>query len=335
MVTEYIQHFGLAETPFARSHDPKWLYLSTQHKEALVKARWAVQEHNGMALIRGDVGHGKSFLIEYLMTVWPHQYGWHCAKLQNTSTITSPRMLMLEVLTAFGLEPAATTREMVTVLETWLLTKAYEEKRTIVLFIDEAQSIESRAFIVLRDLINLQTRDRILMQIVLSAQFPGIDKKLALHPALLSRVASVSTLEPLSVEETEKMLVHRFQRAGSSDPYQICPLETFQTIHKYSYGVPRDILVVSEASMKEAFLQDCPQILPQHVEKAVRDLACRNPQLVKAAKEAKEAKAAKTVSAKATPVKVAPTEVAPVAAALAEETLAEATMTEEVLAEAA
>ncbi len=282
MVTEYIQHFGLTETPFARSHDPKWLYLSTQHKEALVKARWAVQEHGGMALIRGDVGHGKSFLIEYLMTVWPHQYGWKCAKMQNTSTISTPRALMVEVLTAFGLEPAPTTREMVIRLETWLLSKAYEEKQTIVLFIDEAQSIDSRAFIVLRDLLNLQTRDRILMQIVLSAQL-NIDRKLAYYPALLSRIASVATLEPLAVEETEKMLAHRFQRAGAADPYRICPAETLQAIHDHSGGVPRDILVVAEGAMKEAFLQDSPQILPSHVEKAVRDLACRRPRLAKAA----------------------------------------------------
>lgn len=282
MVTEYIQHFGLTETPFARNHDPKWLYLSTQHKEAVVKARWTIQEHVGLALIRGDVGQGKSFLIEYLMTVWPHQFGWHCAKMQNTSTITSPRTLLTEVLMAFGLEPAPTTREMVTRLETWLLAKAYEEKQTIVLFIDEAQSIDSRAFLVLRDLVNLQTRERILLQIVLSAQL-GIDRKLAYYPALQSRIASVSTLEPLSLEETEKMLLHRFQRAGAADPYAICSPETMQALYLHSGGVPRDILVVTEAAMKEAFLQDGPHVLPEHVEKAVRDLACRRPRLAKAA----------------------------------------------------
>jgi general secretion pathway protein A len=209
MATEYVKHFGMTETPFARNHDPKWLYLSTQHKEAVIKARWTIQEHGGLALIRGDVGQGKSFLVEYLMTVWPHQYGWRCAKLQNTGTITTPRTFLTEVLAAFGLEPADSAREMQVRLETWLLAQAYEEKMTVVLFIDEAQSIDSKAFPIIRDLLNLETRERILLQIVLSAQ-TNIDRKLTYYPALQSRIASVSTLEPLSREETDLMLLHRF-----------------------------------------------------------------------------------------------------------------------------
>src|SRR2546421_3576637 len=170
MATEYIRHFGMSETPFARNHDPRWLYLSTQHKEAVIKARWTIEWHGGMALIRGDVGQGKSFLVEYLMTVWPNQFGWRCAKLQNTGTITTPRALLAEALAAFGLEPDPSAREMATHLEAWLLAQAYEENKTVVLFIDEAQSIDSKAFPVIRDLLNLETRERILLQIVLSAQ---------------------------------------------------------------------------------------------------------------------------------------------------------------------
>ncbi|HXG24961.1 MAG TPA: AAA family ATPase, partial [Chthonomonadales bacterium] len=170
MLTEYAAHFGLRETPFARNQNPKWLYLSTQHKEAILKTRWAVEEHGGLVLWRGDVGHGKSSLIEYLMTVWPKQFGWLCAKLQNTGTISGPTTLLSEVLAAFGQEPASTTRKMATQLENWLLSQVFEENKTVVLFIDEAQSIGSRAFPVIRDLINLQTREQILLQIVMAGQ---------------------------------------------------------------------------------------------------------------------------------------------------------------------
>src|SRR5258708_19409739 len=155
MATEYVRHFGLTETPFARNHDPRWLFLASKHEEGGIKSRWMVEEYGGLALIGADVGHGKSFLIEYLMTAWPSQYGWRCAKLQNTGTITSPRALLTEVLAAFGLEGAPTTREMVTKLEHWLLARSYEDQQTTVLFIDEAQSIDSKAFPVLRDLLNL------------------------------------------------------------------------------------------------------------------------------------------------------------------------------------
>ena len=122
----------------------------------------------------------------------------------------------------------------------------------------------------------------ILLQIVMSAQL-NIDKKLKFFPALESRIASVSTLEALSREETDQMLLHRFRRAGSMDPFLVCPSDTMYAIHLSSGGVPRDILVVTEATMKEAFLQDSDVMRPHHVEKAVDDLACRRPHHAKAA----------------------------------------------------
>lgn len=282
MPSEYVQHFGMAETPFARNHDPRWLYLSSQHKEAIIKARWTIEEYGGLALIRGDVGLGKSFLIEYLMTVWPNQFGWRCAKLQNTATITTPRALLAEVLAAFGLEPATNTRDMVATLEAWLLQQSFEENQNVVLFIDEAQSIQSKALTVLRDLVNLETRDRILLQIVLSAQ-PNIDKKLAYYPALQSRIASVSTLEALSAEDADAMLLHRLRRAGCPDPIYLCPTDTMRAIYIASGGAPRDVIVLAEATMKEAFLRDSDRLLPEHVERAAADLTTRLPRNRKAA----------------------------------------------------
>src|SRR5687767_5055493 len=179
----------MSTTPFARNHDPKWLYLCPQHKEAILKLRWTVQEHGGLSLIRADVGAGKSFLIEYLMHTWPSQLGWRCAKVQNTGTITTARALIKEICMAFGLEPTYSAKEMVTRLENWLVTEVYSTDATVVLFIDEAQSIDSRAMHVIRDLLNLETRRRNLLQIVLAAQ-TTIDQKLVHYPALQSRIAT-------------------------------------------------------------------------------------------------------------------------------------------------
>ncbi len=276
MATEYVRHFGMLETPFARNHDPKWLYLSTQYKAAVLKTRWTVEEHGGLAMIRADVGQGKSFLIEYMMSHWTGQFGWKCAKMQNTGTITSARALLSEVLTAFGLEPAPTARKMALQLENWLVSQEIEDKKTVVLFVDEAQSIESRAFSVLRDLLNLQTRERILLQLVLVAQL-NIDRKLAYYPALQSRIAAVSTLAPLTTAETDSMLLHRFRVAGAVDPFRICPADSMRAIYSYSQGVPRDILVITEAAMRLAYLQNSPRLLPEHVERAAREMECRRP----------------------------------------------------------
>lgn len=273
MVTEYIAHFGMRETPFARNHNPRWLYLTMQHKEAILKTRWTFQEHGGLVLWRGDVGHGKSSLIEYALTVWPQQFGWRCAKLHNTGTINSPRALVCEILTAFGLEPAGTTRQMVARLEEWLLNQAIHDQ-TVVLIIDEAQSIGSRAFPVIRDLLNLQTQDCILLQMVLVGQLK-IDKRLERFPALRSRIASVSTLEPLSFEECDAMLLHRFDVAGASDPLNLCTARALCALYRYSAGVPREFITIAEAAMREAFLRDDHQVDVWHVEQAVRSLIGR------------------------------------------------------------
>ncbi len=273
MLTEYVSHFGLRETPFARNQNPKWLYLSTQHKEAILKTRWTIEERGGLVLWRGDVGHGKSSMIEYLMTVWPKQFGWNCAKLQNTGTITSPRAFLSEVTAAFGLEPESNARLMATQLENWLLSQDIEGKTTL-LFIDEAQTISSRAFPVVRDLLNLQTRDRILLQIVLCGQLT-VDKKLKNFPALRSRIASVSTLAPLNYEETDAMLLHRFDLAGASDPFRICTPKAVRSIYDYTHGVPRDFITVAESAMKEAFLRDAARIDLEHVEQAIKSLTGR------------------------------------------------------------
>lgn len=274
MQTEYVAHFGLKEPPFRRNQHPKWLHLSAQHKEAVIKTRWTIEEFGGLALWRGDVGFGKSTLIEYLMTVWPKQFGWRCAKLQNTGTISGPRTLLAEVVSAFGMQPETTTRKMVSQLETWLLNEAIEHDKPVVLFIDEAQSISSRAFPVIRDLINLQTQDRILLQIVLAGQL-NLERKLKNFPALRSRIASATTLGAFTHAECDAMLLHRFDVAGASDPFRILTGRATQAIHQYSKGCPRDIITLAEAAMKEACLRDARIVDAEHVAAGYKSLAGR------------------------------------------------------------
>lgn len=275
MVTDYAAHFGLKEAPFRRNQHPKWLYLSGQQKQAIIKTRWMVEECGGLALWRADVGYGKSCLIEYVMTAWRKQFGWNCAKLQNTGTISGPHTLLKEVLAAFGLESANTTRKMVAQLETWLLEQQLENGKPIVLFVDEAQSLNSRVFPVIRDLINLQTRDQILLQIVLAGQLT-VDRKLKNFPALRSRIASATTFCPFTDEECDGMLLYRFERAGASDPFRIMSVQANRAVFEHSHGVPRDIVTMADAAMKEAYLRNATFIDAEHVAQGVRSLEGRS-----------------------------------------------------------
>jgi type II secretory pathway predicted ATPase ExeA len=272
-MTNYLAHFGLRESPFARNQHPKWIYLSPQNKEDLLKIRWTLGEFGGLALLRAGVGHGKSSLIEYMMSGWSQYLGWKCAKLQNTGSISSPRALLAEIMSAFGLPTAPTTRKMVTDLEIWLLEQSITNQ-PIVLFIDEAQSLSAGTLPILRDLLNLQTRDRILLQIVLAGQLE-LDNKLKSFPALRSRVATSMALEPLSLKEADAMLLHRFTVAGAAEPYRICSGSASRLLYELSQGIPRDFVTIADAAMKEAFLRAATQIVDAHVVAAVHGLAGR------------------------------------------------------------
>jgi type II secretory pathway predicted ATPase ExeA len=275
VVTDYAAHYGLKEAPFRRNQHPKWLYLSAQQKEAIIKTRWMVEESGGLALWRADVGHGKSSLIEYVITAWRKQLGWNCAKLQNTGTISGPHTLLKEVHAAFGLESANTTRKMVAQLETWLLEQQLENGKPVVLFIDEAQSLSSRVFPVIRDLINLQTRDRILLQVVMAGQ-PAIDRKLKNFPALRSRIAAAATFRPFTHEECDGMLLYRFERAGAHDPFRIMNVRANRAVFEASQGIPRDIITIADAAMKEAFLRNADVIDAEHVRLGLLSLEGRS-----------------------------------------------------------
>jgi type II secretory pathway predicted ATPase ExeA len=272
-MTNYLTHFGLRESPFARNQHPKWIYLSPQNKEDLLKIRWCLAEYGGLALLRAGVGHGKSSLIEYMMSGWSQYLGWKCAKLQNTGSIGSPRALLAEIMAAFGLQTSSTTRKMVTELETWLLEQSITNQ-PIVLFIDEAQSISARTFPILRDLLNLQTRERILLQIVLAGQLE-VDDRLKAFPALRSRIATTMTLEPLSLKEADAMLLHRFTVAGATEPYKICSGSASRLLYEMSRGIPRDFVTIADAAMKEAFLRCATQIVDAHVIAGMHSLAGR------------------------------------------------------------
>jgi len=175
---------------------------------------------------------------------------------------------------AFGLQPSYSAKDMATRLEEWLVTEVYKTDGYIVLFIDEAQSIASRALPIIRDLVNLEAGKGTLLQIILSAQ-TTIDQKLSFHPALQSRISTVVKLEELTEDETDAMILHRLSRAGCWDPTDRFPADTMRMIYQATRGNPRDIMVVTETAMREAYIEGCARVLPAHIDNAVKELSVR------------------------------------------------------------
>jgi len=244
----YEAYFGLRERPFSKTPDPRFLYLSRGHREALARMQYAVEERD-LVLLTGEIGCGKTTLSRALMDALDDTFKVVC--------LINPCLTPLEFLSSIarhlGVEEPA--RFKVDLLEQIgkLLFEFYEQGCTPVVVIDEAQLVPHKeTFDEIRLLTNFQLDDRNLISIVLMGQ-PELKKRL-MHRAyepLRQRVGMQYDLKPLSFEETGEYLDFRVIKAGGR-PGLFVP-EAVKAIQEYSGGTPRLINHAASLALLECF----------------------------------------------------------------------------------
>jgi type II secretory pathway predicted ATPase ExeA len=259
------QHFGLTTKPFGKTPDPSFLYESRQHREALARLEYAVEEKE-LALLTGDIGSGKTTLSRALID--------RVGETRPVILLINPRLTPTQLLRAIaqglGLEPARFRHELLDQLHTKLYA-LYEEGREPVLMIDEAQLIPTKAtFDEIRLLTNFQLDDQNLLSVVLIGQ-PELDDRLE-RPAyapLRQRIGMRYSLGPLSPDETVSYIEHRIRVAGGTrNPFT---REAMMEIHAISGGVPRLINTLATTSLLDAFGEDAELVEPPRVVSAARE----------------------------------------------------------------
>jgi general secretion pathway protein A len=229
-------------TAFSGSPDPTAVYLTPGLKAVLYKTRYAVEHRQGLAAILGDPGLGKSTLMRYLYAHFSSLPSFLCVFVPNPN-FKSDFAVLKKIAGDLGVEPKRSMLQQQSEFEDWLV-KQYTEGNNIVVFIDEAQKLDSEQLELVRTLLNFETDKEKLIQIVLAGNLELRDRlKLKKHKPLLSRVFAPSLISPMTLEETRGMLEVRCERESLPFPFDEASLKI---IYDYSGGVPRHALRVAE-----------------------------------------------------------------------------------------
>lgn len=232
-----LQHFGLTEEPFSLSPDPRFLYLTYQHKAAIAKLRYAMERRQGFCVLYGEVGHGKTTLIRRLFNIYRKQENYETILVTNPDLPTGLQLLK-RLTDEFGLPRRASKLDQIRELEDFLIAQ-YAVGKNVLIFIDEAQMLRGEQFELIRQITNFESDNSKLVQIILAGQ-NNLRTKLKLKKALMSRAAAVSTLDPLTPEETKDMIAFRLSIAGKHEP--LFTPDALDVIYGRAGGVPRAVI---------------------------------------------------------------------------------------------
>jgi len=264
----YKQFFGLRANPFNVNPDPRYLFLTRHTEEALACLTYGIQSRKGFVLLTGEVGTGKTTLINKLME-------WLRMQQVATAFIFNSRMNVPQFLdymmTDFGIPTDSRAKSQILIrLYNWLLER-YRAGETAVLVVDEAQNLSDEVLEEIRLMTNLETFTEKLLQIVLVGQ-PELEQKLkqAHLRQLRQRLTLRAKTYPLTLEETKAYVAQRLRIAGSNGQ-QVFDADALAAIHRYSGGIPRVVNLICEHCLVSAFVDQQKVVQSSVVEAVARD----------------------------------------------------------------
>ncbi len=264
----YAAYFGLSDKPFSITPDPRYLFLSGRHTEALAHLLYGVTESGGFIQLTGEVGTGKTTLIRSLLEKLPDTV--------DAALIINPRVSIPEFLRSICRElhiactPQQSPQELIDALNAHLL-EVHAKGRRVVLIIDEAQALTGEVLEQVRLLTNLETSRQKLLQIILVGQ-PELRELLARTELrqLAQRITGRYHLEPLSPKETRAYVHHRLNVAGAIAP--IFTLSGLRAVQRVTAGIPRLINIICDRALLGAFTRELRQVDAGLVRHAAREV---------------------------------------------------------------
>jgi len=265
----YDNYFGLKETPFTIAPDPRFLYMSERHREALAHLVYGFERDGGFVLLTGEVGTGKTTISRCLLEQLPDN--------SNVAMILNPKMNSQELLASICDElhidypQGNTSLKVFTDCINRSLLETNAQGRKTVVIIEEAQNLEMEVLEQLRLLTNLETNQRKLLQIIMIGQ-PELLELLA-RPELRQleqRITARYHLLPLSQKDTIDYVKHRLEVAGLREP--VFSYVLLKKIYKYTKGIPRKINLLCDRAMLGAYVQNQRQIDKHILDRAAKEV---------------------------------------------------------------
>jgi general secretion pathway protein A len=280
----YEAYYGLKERPFDLSPNPRFLFLTRHHREALAHLRYGLAARPGLTVLVGEAGTGKTTLVRAAL----HESARHHLSIVHVSNPTLTRPEFFEYLaTGFGFsaEAAQSKTRFLQELEQAMAARA-PENGTLALIVDEAQSLPHELLEEVRLLSNTEASNGRSLAVALVGQ-PELAARLN-DPALRQlkqRIALRCELTPLNLEETAAYISERV-RIGGGVGYLLFTREAVMAIHERSAGIPRTISVICDNALVNGFAADAKPVGPEIIHEVCRDFGIGNgpqPQTVVAA----------------------------------------------------
>lgn len=265
----YYETLGLNKEPFSTSPDPDFFYRSQAHNSALKRLEIGIRLKRGMSLVLGDVGTGKTTLLRSLLQEFAGEDDFQFHMILDP-VYTSEFHFLKTLARMFNIEPDNnSTHDYKSELERYLFRKGVDEQKTLVLLVDEAQKLTSNLLEILRVLLNYETNDYKLLQLIIMGQMELLPKTQRIKN-FYDRVVLKYILNPLDEHETAEMIKFRLHRAGLAGDRTLFTPDSVKTIYEYSQGYPRKVALLCHNAVEELIMRGKDMIDDEIVESVVR-----------------------------------------------------------------
>jgi len=263
----YTSFYGLKKKPFQISSDPAFMWFGEKHKEALATLKYGILDNKGFLLLTGDVGTGKTTLINSLLESLDEDV--------ICMSVPDPGLEKLDffnyIASSFGIEEQFSTKGTFLVRFRQFLTKASDDNKKVLLIIDEAQLLTQELLEEIRLLSNIEKTDAKLINIFFVGQneFNEILNR-EQNRAVRQRLTLNYNIDPLTPDETYEYISHRLKIAGAQHP--IFTQNATQEVFMYSGGFPRRINVICDHSLLSGYVQEKKEIDGMIVKDCAKEL---------------------------------------------------------------
>jgi len=255
----YFKVLGFEKEPFSTSPDPEFFYLSRAHEVALTNIIIELRLKRGLSIILGDVGTGKTTLSRKLIQELKQRDDFVLHIILDPS-FDDERLFLTTLVKNFDINGLATNGsasilDLREALERFLFQKGVTENKTVTLIIDEAQKLNDSSLEVLRVLLNYETNEFKLLQLVLLGQLE-LHSKIMDIANFFDRISFKYTLNPLGFDEVREMIEFRIRQAGYKANMHLFLDDALKEIYQYSRGYPRQITMLCHRALKNLVLKN-------------------------------------------------------------------------------
>ena len=265
----YYEVLSLNREPFSTSPDPAFLYRSMAHNSALKRLEIAIRLRRGLSLILGDVGTGKTTISRALLQTFAKDRNVIFHMIMDP-TYKSEFQFLETLVKMFNITPEErTTHGYKEEIEKFLFKKGVDENKTIVLLIDEGQKLVGTFLEVLRSLLNYETNEYTLLQLVIMSQMEILPKIKRVRN-FYDRIALKYIINPLDERETGELIRFRLHEAGCPEDKELFTPGSLKLIYEHSQGYPRKLSMLCHNALEEIIMQDKTVVDEEIISEVIR-----------------------------------------------------------------